>query len=158
MKKNRNDNETNDTYKASERDLLLLISQAANIINSVVDDFYKQYKITRVQFRALYILFSYDKEGISLSELSEKLNVSKPNVTTLIERMVKKGFVERKSTDRRSINAVITKEGQKILKSILPKDNELSSSLLNFLDENEKSNLYNLISKLIRTIDSKPKE
>ncbi|MEL7566114.1 MAG: hypothetical protein AAGU27_14675 [Dehalobacterium sp.] len=73
MRKSKNDNETNDTYKASEKDLLLLISQATNIINSVVNDFYKRYQITRVQFRALYILFPYDKEGISLSDLVKSL-------------------------------------------------------------------------------------
>ncbi len=139
-------------------DLLSLVFQTSAIVNSYVNDFFKVHHISRVQFRTLYILFPYGKEGISLSELSEKLLVSKPTITTLIDRMVNNDLVQRRSINKRSTNAVISEKGVKIMQVLLPLEQELRYTLFMFLDDEEKITLQKLLTKVIKNVESKEME
>ncbi|MBA4394944.1 MAG: hypothetical protein C0407_15435 [Desulfobacca sp.] len=57
--------------------------------------------------------------SLSVSEIGKRLNVSKPNMTPLIERLVQEGMVVRnpEPTDRRVIKIAITKEGRVLMES-----------------------------------------
>ena len=48
-----------------------------------------------------------------MTEIGEKLFISKPNVTTLIDKLIEKGLTERLSDkqDRRIIKIKVTKKG-----------------------------------------------
>jgi DNA-binding MarR family transcriptional regulator len=56
---------------------------------------------------------------LSVSEIGKRLNVSKPNMTPLIERLVQEGMVVRNPDpkDRRVIKIAITKEGRGLMES-----------------------------------------
>jgi DNA-binding MarR family transcriptional regulator len=57
-----------------------------------------------------------EREGISQSELAERLYVTKGNVSGLVDRMVQSGLVERRaiSGDRRSYAMHLTPEGRRL--------------------------------------------
>jgi DNA-binding MarR family transcriptional regulator len=57
-----------------------------------------------------------EREGISQSELAERLYVTKGNVSGLVDRMVQAGLVERRaiSGDRRSYAMHLTPEGRRL--------------------------------------------
>ena len=58
--------------------------------------------------------------ALSVSEISKRLGIAKPNITPLIDRLIDEGFVERRrdENDRRVVNVVIQKEGRKRLREI----------------------------------------
>jgi DNA-binding MarR family transcriptional regulator len=63
---------------------------------------------------AYYVLHLLVREGeLSMTEIGEWLYISKPNVTTLIDKLIEKGFTERlhDKQDRRIIKIKVTKKG-----------------------------------------------
>jgi DNA-binding MarR family transcriptional regulator len=76
----------------------------------------KPFNLTHAQLNALYILFEYDPEPVSASELKKKILVSNPDVTRLLDRLVKKGYIIRNTCpeNRRKIDISLTDSGRKL--------------------------------------------
>jgi DNA-binding MarR family transcriptional regulator len=78
----------------------------------------KQFGLTGPQSLVLRLLI---KEGaLSSADLSRKMYVTPSNITGIIDRLEKKGFVERtrKPGDRRVALITLTKSGQKLGKTL----------------------------------------
>ncbi len=74
-------------------------------------------KITPVAF---YIMLQLkDKQILSMTELSKKLGIPKPNVTVLADKLIEKKFAERihDNRDRRMVMIKLTKKGYDFLDS-----------------------------------------
>jgi len=76
----------------------------------------KPFNLTHAQLNALYILFEYDPEPVSANELKKKILVSNPDVTRLLDRLVKKGYVLRNTCpeNRRKIDISLTESGREL--------------------------------------------
>ena len=57
---------------------------------------------------------------MSVSEISRRLGIAKPNITPLVDRLIEEGLVmrERNSADRRVVNVVICEKGRERLAAI----------------------------------------
>jgi long-chain acyl-CoA synthetase len=68
------------------------------------------------QYRLLAFLSQGDEAA---SKLADKLDVSRPSITALVDGLVKRGFVERRPfpDDRRRVDHVITKQGTLALRA-----------------------------------------
>ena len=68
------------------------------------------------QYRILIFL---DEGGAAASALAERLAVTRPSVTAVVDGLVAKGLVERRADphDRRKVDHVMTKEGFRVLKA-----------------------------------------
>jgi DNA-binding MarR family transcriptional regulator len=75
-------------------------------------------QISSTHLHVLYMLVS--RGAMPMSRLAEQLDVSLPNVTGIVERMVERGFVERLRPvdDRRVVEVRITAAGREILDEI----------------------------------------
>lgn len=84
----------------------------------------------------------------NLSDLAERLNVTKPSTTVMIDKLEKKGYVEKvkSNTDKRSANIHLTKKGEEagqlhtnlhfniakeLTKSLTPSEKEILEVILN---------------------------
>jgi len=78
----------------------------------------KPYNLTHAQLNALHILFESDPDPVSANELKKRILVSNPDVTRLLDRLVKKGYVLRETCpeNRRKIDISLTDPGRKLLK------------------------------------------
>ena len=58
--------------------------------------------------------------SMSVSEISRRLGIAKPNITPLVDRLIEVGLVDRirDTVDRRVVNVVILPAGQETLKAI----------------------------------------
>ena len=76
----------------------------------------KPFDLTHAQLNALYILLENDPEPVSASELKKKILVSNPDVTRLLDRLVKKGYVLRETCpeNRRKIDISLKDPGRKL--------------------------------------------
>jgi DNA-binding MarR family transcriptional regulator len=83
--------------------------------------FFRPLGITEVQFNVLNVL-SENAEGMSQRELSDVLVVDRSNVTTLLDRMEKAGWVRRTDhpTDRRVYRVTLTSAGKKLQARVMP--------------------------------------
>ena len=75
----------------------------------------KEFGVTGPQLWALRII--YNEGQLSMGELSDKMYLHMSTVSGIIDRLEKKGYVERKrdSTDRRVVKINLTKEGKRLV-------------------------------------------
>ena len=78
----------------------------------------RPFNLTHAQLNALYILSESDPELVSANELKKRILVSNPDVTRLLDRLVKKGYVLRETCpeNRRKIDISLTDPGRELFK------------------------------------------
>ena len=94
-------------------------------------------------------------EGKTISEISECLGVSLPSVTLAINKLVKKGFVEKRKsqTDGRVVHVLLTKLGYKANRAHEYFHRKMVSSISSGLNNEEKQTLLQGMSKLNAFLD-----
>lgn len=81
---------------------------------------FDKYDITGNQFNILRILRGQYPKPASINLLKERMLDKMSDASRLVDRLLKKGLVERKisSDDRRKVDVIITKKGLKLLSQI----------------------------------------
>lgn len=158
----------------------ILLHDVARMRKTIFDQNVKELGITRAQWWALSNISRNVSEGITQSELARVLNVGKPTIGGLIDRLIEKGLVKRRSygdnrrsngDDRRLKNIVITDDGYDLITDMSPIASNLNTIFLDGISEKNiaiaeevleqmKSNLQRLLEsgpalELAKTIASK---
>src|SRR5215207_6291361 len=100
--------------------LIQLLRTADSLWNSS-RQFFARWNLSPSQFNILNLL--NDKpDGLSQVDLGRLLIMHRSNVTGLVGRLARRGFVQRKDAagDRRAYRIVLTSAGRKLLQQILP--------------------------------------
>jgi len=89
-------------------------------------------------------------KGLPLSELAERLLVTGGNITGIIDRLERDGYVyrERDKKDRRVVRALLTDKGFDLYKSFLPRYKEVMRKINSVLTTEERQQLQRLLKKL----------
>lgn len=108
--------DTSPRYRA-----LLQLLRTADAIWNASRVFFERWDLSTSQFNVLNLLRS-SPAGLSQSELSRRLIMHRSNVTGLVDRLEKRGLVERKdvASDRRAYRVVLTADGDGVLRALLP--------------------------------------
>ncbi|MCB1155963.1 MAG: MarR family transcriptional regulator [Leptospiraceae bacterium] len=108
------------------------LSIAFRSVNRVMEHTLKKVGLTPVQFLALKGL--YDRDGMTIKELSEMLVQDSTSITRLVDRLEKAGLVIRKtdSNDKRSINVFLSEKA----KSYAPKAKKIWRRVNRLLERN----------------------
>lgn len=125
-------------------ELLLLIKEFSDVFNEFnsktskfIDMQLNKTGLVRTHFRILHELV--DGKELSMSDLSVILHVTKPNITVLIDKLVKLDYVERVSSshDRRVYFIRLTDEGKKFISKSAEELIKCSTRLFSDLDEED---------------------
>jgi DNA-binding MarR family transcriptional regulator len=94
----------------------------------------KPFDLTHAQLNVLHLLYENHPRPLSANELKAKILVNSPDVTRLLDRLVKKGYVTRDTCEesRRKIDISITKSGEDIF---LQAHQAGKKSVRNFFEE-----------------------
>jgi DNA-binding MarR family transcriptional regulator len=98
----------------------------------------KQYGLTGPQSLVLRLLIK--KGALSSADLSRQMYVTPSNITGIIDRLEKKGLVERirQQSDRRVVLITLTQSGKKLGKTI---PDPIEKKIINQLDDLEPEHL-----------------
>ncbi len=98
---------------------MLSIVKLASRLQARADAFFRPYGVSSAQYNVL-VLLKENKEGLSQVEISRQMVVSRANITSIIDKLEKKGLVKRFSDpdDRRLFNIRLTKEGRQLIKEV----------------------------------------
>lgn len=111
------------------------------------NNFYRQTKlpIPLNQFGALMVIFT--EESVSITDISHILNISKQQMTTVIDKLVCNGMVQKAPDphDRRRSVITLTPAGQKILDDQNERVRQLFNQHMQQLNEDETAQLSNSI-------------
>jgi len=137
-------------FSSIEHEGLLNLFIASNYLHSKLDTICNRYQITIAQFNVMRILKGAHPEGYPRGEIIRRMVEPAPDVTRLIDRLIKDGFVERYNTkeDRRLSLARITKKGIIHLLKINPEVDKFILEYSSILSKTEKEMLSNICEKL----------
>ena len=107
----------NRPFVSLEQEVYLSILRTASELSYAVDQFFRPFDITPSQYNVLRILRGAGTGGLCRNEISERMVTATPDMTRLLDRMEKSGWVtrERAVEDRRQVSTHITKSGMELL-------------------------------------------
>jgi DNA-binding MarR family transcriptional regulator len=91
------------------------------------------------------------KDVMKISEISQKLQVTPPTVTQIINTLEREGLVERTfdPEDRRAVKIKLTQKGLEATSHARSVFSETFTGLIDFLGEKESDHLADLLMKVI---------
>ncbi len=133
-----------------EHECLLNIVYTGTIFSKLSYQFFSQSDITDAQFNVLMQLKYSKQQKLSQVELSKRLFVNRADVTGLIDRLEKGGFVKRGShpTDRRVNLIAITSKGLELLARLEPEYFQEVNKIFGNFGKTEIKDLINNLEKV----------
>jgi MarR family transcriptional regulator, 2-MHQ and catechol-resistance regulon repressor len=94
--------------------------------------------------------FLYNKGPHPIQKISDTFSIPSGSITYVVDKLEKKGFVERLPIpgDRRKTNVTLTGEGRSYFDHIFPKHAQTISNNLCFVTDEEKLELIELLKKI----------
>jgi|GEM_PF-6428561 MarR family 2-MHQ and catechol resistance regulon transcriptional repressor len=144
-------NETEEAKKTQREEISVEIRDVQRLFSKVMLEVIgKQNNITDQQWAVLKII---SKKPMQMNELGHELVVSSPTITSLIDRMEKKGLVKREDCkDRRKIEIQLTPEGKKFYEKAKEQITEFLQKSVSALTPQETTELLLLLKKLKNAI------
>ena len=107
------------------------------------------------------VLVMLDHRGsLSITEISRRFGIAKPNITPLVDRLIEEGLVmrERNSADRRVVNVVICEKGRERLAAIY---RDLCDNLFDWtrtLSGEDLASFNSALETIVRLLSKHPEE
>jgi len=133
---------------------LLQLLRTADTVWDASRIFFERWDLSPSQFNVLNLL-DLTPAGISQTDLSRQLIMHRSNVTGLVDRLEKRGLVERKDVagDRRAYSVVLTAAGATLLHEILPRYYEGAERLWGELAHQRVAGLTSDLRKVANTAE-----
>jgi DNA-binding MarR family transcriptional regulator len=108
--------------ETTEHECLLNILYTTTMLSKASYVYFRQYGITDAQFNVLIQLHYAKQPGLSQVDLGRRLVVNKADMTGIIDRLEKAGFVGRETypKDRRVNMIKITRKGRDMVNKVEP--------------------------------------
>lgn len=103
-----------------EEEAILNVARTAEVAAQHMANFLKPYALTGTQYNVLRILRGAGKDGITCSQLSERMISRDPDISRLLDRMEARSLVirERSKEDRRIVLTRISENGLDLVNSL----------------------------------------
>lgn len=135
-----------------DRNLGFLVHDVARLLRVAFDRRSKDLGLTRSQWWVLNHL--YFNEGITQSELADLLEVEKPTLGRLLDRLEAKGWVERRAdeSDRRVKRVYLTGQVQDLMRALRRVAVGVRADALEGLDEAERTRFLDTLQVIKRNL------
>ncbi|MFJ7511752.1 MarR family winged helix-turn-helix transcriptional regulator [Peribacillus simplex] len=143
------ENTTNPSASTNEERLgLMLWFRITRIYNQSIresNQHLKKWNLSAAQFDILVQVGSHER--LSQQELANKLFVTKGNITQLLRKMEELGLIKREQ-EWKTKYLSLTEEGKEFFHEVVPKQEHFQASQFANLNETEKQQLLDLLSKV----------
>ncbi len=128
---------------------VLLIGEIANIINNRFVQNEDKNSLLQNSSRLIMMELAL-KDGVTQLELAKNTHLKAPTISVTLQKLESKGLVVRKTDayDLRAIRVYLTDKGKEHNKYIGKKVKEESDMVLNCLTDNERKQLFRVLTKL----------
>ncbi|WP_347487936.1 MarR family winged helix-turn-helix transcriptional regulator [Desulfoscipio sp. XC116] len=141
-------NESNDAYLAIRT--IIELTRTYDTLEDIMGRHFARFGLSQPKFNAMMQMRQAGGRGLALSELGERMLVTRANITGLIDRMERDGLVIREADpkDRRVYRARLTAKASNLLDNILPIHADFTRRVMSVLSIPEKTQLTELLQKL----------
>lgn len=132
---------------------LVALVQTAAAVDKFLDAQLHDYGISRAKLLIMKVLVA-NAGRMTPTALSKELSRSKHTITALVDGLERDGLVQREqhSSDRRSINVVLTEKGREFLKSTLPICDQIGYTAIGQIDVQQSEQLKALLDKIRQSV------
>lgn len=136
-------------FASLEQEVVLNVMRTAGSLRQGTTELLKPYDLSAPQYNVLRILRGAGDEGLPCSEVGDRLVSRDPDVTRLLDRLEKRGLIERgrSETDRRVVTATITKKGLELVDELDTPVIEMHTEQLGHMKKKELKKLVSLLEK-----------
>jgi MarR family transcriptional regulator, 2-MHQ and catechol-resistance regulon repressor len=128
-------------------------------VNSMLET-YNRYDLRREELTVpQFMILTYaTPDGVPLSSLSSRMLCDNSNLTGIVERLISKGYVERRPDpqDRRVSLICLTSDGAEKLRRIKPRHHARVSRRMRSLAPAEVAQLHTLLQTLFQGLQGEP--
>ena len=134
-----------------------LISDVSRLLRRVYDRRVEPLGLTRAQWRVL--VHVYRREGVSQTALAQVLEIEKPTLGKLVDRLEQKGWVERRIEvrDQRTRRLVITEQARPLIDQMEELAEAVHADALDGVADEETHQLHDTLlavkSNLLRLLN-----
>jgi DNA-binding MarR family transcriptional regulator len=107
-------------FHSLAQEAFLSLQRTADVISQKFEEFLKPWGISGTQYNVLRILRGAGPEGLRCGEIGDRMVTHDPDITRLLDRMEKAGWIERARhpRDRRVVLTEINRRGLDLLSEI----------------------------------------
>ena len=137
---------------STDEKVLMAIVRAAEVFKRNHSAVFRNYGLSFPQYNVLRVLEASQNGQNKMSDVSRIMLVPGANITGLAKRLVKDGFLIKKSDDRddRVTILEITPKGKRTLKNIKKEKDEWLELILKNLSENQKLELLDKVRRVLK--------
>ena len=128
---------------------MTLLFQASALLDAIRMRIWDRENLTVTQLRLMGHLL--DQGGLSNAELAERLYVTRPSVSALLERLERGGFIRREVSpnDRRGIQIWLEPKGIEVQESLREEIRDYVAGLFEGLNESEIDDFSRSVEKFV---------
>jgi DNA-binding MarR family transcriptional regulator len=137
-------------FSSVEEEVVLALLRTSDQVWRRGVEIMKPFGLSPTQYNALRILRGGEQKGMTCREIGERMISHDPDITRLLDRLVKRGLVERtrEEKDRRVITTRITTEGLELLKKMDGAVNDFPKELIGDLGEQRLQSLLRILTAI----------
>jgi len=137
-------------FSSREQEAYLSLLRTTDALQSSVEARLKEFGLTGTQYNALRILRGAGADGLPCSEVGERMITRDPDITRLLDRLQKRGLVERIrcKRDRRVVYGKITAAGLKLLRELDEPLEKHGREMLRHVGQAKLKQLIELLEKV----------
>ena len=95
------------------------------------------------------------EESLSITQISERFEIAKPNITPMVDRMISEGLVvrTRSERDKRIVSVVICDKGRECLRRIQENARRVLTNWAEDIPDSDIAELYHALQTITRLIN-----
>lgn len=139
------------THRSAHAMSYFSLVQRSGLIEMRMKTALKPYDLTHSQLNVLHILANNYPEPMTSKAIKQQLIVASPDITRLLDRLVKKEWVSRETceSNRRELDITITETGLQLFLEVHAVAKEATGNYFkNSLNKEEAVQLYKLLKKI----------
>ena len=138
--------------------IVLAVFRAASLLAKAGNRLAGSLGLSQQQWVLLASIARGGKEGVPLSTLGRNLLVTKANITGMVDRLERDGYVAREAhpSDRRVTRARLTPKGQRFLAEVSPLQDAWCGRTYRGFSRPEKETFLKLLEKQFAALQTRP--
>lgn len=145
------------------------MSEYEAALNSLLEEIYRNVRVMEendikrsrlnLSIGEMHLLEQIGKaeDGMTVSEIAQRQNVTKPSVTVAVNKLVQKGYCEKRhvESDGRAVLVTLTKNGQRVNAFHARFHRNMIREVTSDLNDQEQEKLIEILGRLNRYFQSK---
>jgi DNA-binding MarR family transcriptional regulator len=136
-----------EVFESKEQETFIALARTYEHLTGAFAQLFGAHGLSAAQYNVLRILRGAGPDGVPAQKIAERLITRDPDVTRLVDRLVKTGYVSRSrcESDRRVVWVRLTERGAEVLGALDQPVRDLHKSQLAHMSESSLEQLTDLL-------------